>query len=152
MRILGVDPGSVSGAYAIISPTGAWVGDLPGVDRQVDAAEFARLVTGLEPDMAVVELVGARPGQGVTSMFRFGRATGLIEGVILGLGVPLVTPTPQRWKRYFRLTSDGEKSRALAIQRFPKVTGLARIKDHNRAEALLMALWLRETGGNSASP
>ena len=49
MRILGVDPGAVSGAYALITsmqnavvlPT---VDDIPVVDRQVNAAEWGRIV------------------------------------------------------------------------------------------------------------
>jgi hypothetical protein len=59
MRILGVDPGAVSGAYALITsmqnavvlPT---VDDIPVVDRQVNAAEWGRIVRQLKPDVAVV--------------------------------------------------------------------------------------------------
>lgn len=147
-RIIGVDPGSVSGALAFLLPGAASVCEMPTVNKQVDAAALARLVLAFEPDAAVIELVSARPGQGVSSMFKFGKAAGLAEGVLLGARVPIWTPPPALWKRYFRLNSDGERSRQLAIQRFPAVPGLSRKKDHNAAEALLLALWLRETGGN----
>jgi Holliday junction resolvasome RuvABC endonuclease subunit len=68
MRILGVDPGAVSGAYALITsmqnavvlPT---VDDIPVVDRQVNAAEWGRIVRQLKPDVAVVEQVGAMPNR-----------------------------------------------------------------------------------------
>ena len=41
MRVLGVDPGAVSGAYALLGehPKETHVGDVPVVDRQVNAAE-----------------------------------------------------------------------------------------------------------------
>lgn len=146
-RIIGIDPGSASGAVAFLMPGCASVCEMPTVNKQVDAVALARLVSAFEPDAAVIELVASRPGQGVASVFKFGKAAGLAEGVIAGARVPLWMPTPQRWKHYFRLNSDGERSRQLAIQRFPSVTGLSRKKDHNAAEALLLALWLQETGG-----
>jgi Holliday junction resolvasome RuvABC endonuclease subunit len=147
MRVLGVDPG-VSGAYALLGSNGlaAIVDDLPVVNRQVDAAEWRRVIERLKPDIAVVEIVHSMPGQGVASTFKFGMAAGLIRGVLLGAGVPIFDAAPTVWKKHFKLVgSDGEKSRALAIQRFPTSPALARKKDHNRAEALLIALWRVET-------
>jgi Holliday junction resolvasome RuvABC endonuclease subunit len=147
MRVLGVDPG-VSGAYALVGSNGmaAIVDDLPVANRQVDAAEWRRVIERLKPDIAVVEIVHSMPGQGVASTFKFGMAAGLIRGVLLGAGVPIFDAAPTVWKKHFKLVgSDGEKSRALAIQRFPTSPALARKKDHNRAEALLIALWRVET-------
>ena len=150
MRVLGVDPGAVSGAYALISlvqntlvpPT---VDDIPVVDRQVNAAEWARIVANLRPDVAIVEQVGSMPKQGVASTFKFGMGCGLIRGVLAGAGVPIISVTPAKWKKHFSLNNDGEKSRALAIRRFPSASSsLARKKDHGRAEALLMAQWKLE--------
>jgi Holliday junction resolvasome RuvABC endonuclease subunit len=146
MRVLGVDPG-VSGAYAFLGPNGAVpiVDDLPVVNRQINAGEWRRIVERIAPDTAIVELVHSMPKQGVASTFRFGMACGLIRGVLLGAGVPIVDVTPNVWKKYFRLDNDAEKSRALACRRFPALAGLGRKKDHNRAEALLIALWKLET-------
>ena len=146
MRVLGVDPGAVSGAYALIGPNGlaAIVDDIPVVDRQVDAAEWGRIIARLKPDVAVVEQVGSMPKQGVASTFKFGMGCGLIRGVLAGAGVPIVNVAPTKWKKHFGLNSDAEKSRALAIRRFPTAP-LAHKKDHGRAEALLMALWKLET-------
>ena len=147
MRVLGVDPGAVSGAYALLN--GAWepiIDDVPVVDKQVNAAEWARIVRDLKPHVAIVEQVGSMPKQGVASTFKFGMGCGLIRGVLAGAGVPIISVTPAKWKKYFNLNNDGEKSRALAIRRFPRASAsLARKKDHGRAEALLMALWKIET-------
>lgn len=145
MKVLGVDPG-VSGAYALLSAGGvATVDDLPVVGNQINAGEWKRILAQLTPDTAVVEKVHSMPGQGVASTFRFGMACGLIQGVLLGAGVPVIDVTPNVWKKYFGLNNDGERSRALACRRFPSLAGLARKKDHNRAEALLIALWKLET-------
>jgi Holliday junction resolvasome RuvABC endonuclease subunit len=147
MRILGIDPG-VSGAYALLADDGISspiVDDLPVVGNQINAGEWRRVIKTLMPDIAIVELVHSMPGQGVASTFRFGMACGIIRGVLLGAGAPIIDVTPNTWKKYFKLGNDGEKSRALACQRFPNLPGLARKKDHNRAEALLIALWKLET-------
>ena len=150
MRVLGVDPGAVSGAYALVERVNHHLlppiaDDIPVVDRQVNAAEWARIVKTIEPDVAVVEQVGSMPKQGVASTFKFGMGCGLIRGVLAGAGVPIVSVTPAKWKKHFSLNNDGEKSRALAIRRFPTSPMLARKKDHGRAEALLLALWKLET-------
>jgi Holliday junction resolvasome RuvABC endonuclease subunit len=151
MRVLGVDPGSVSAAFAILDfghTPAAMVADVPVVDRQVNAAEWARFVRSANADVAVVEKVASMPGQGVSSTFKFGMGAGILRGVIVGAGLPIIDAVPTVWKKYFKLDSDPEKARALAIRRFPKLDGLARKKDHNKAEALLMALWHIEVNGD----
>lgn len=140
--ILGIDPGAVSGAWAALFEDGTMTcGDLPVVDRNVDPAEMSRLVRALNPVRAVVEQVGAMPGQGVSSMFSFGRGYGSILGVLGACGIPVTMVTPGKWKRTFGLDSDKEKSRALAIRTWPLCPSLARKKDAGRAEAALIARW-----------
>lgn len=48
-----------------------------------------------------MEQVHAMPGQGVTSMFNFGRGVGLWEGVIAGFGWEPNFVTPQTWKKEY---------------------------------------------------
>lgn len=147
MLLLGIDPGSVSGAYALldISADGrtVHVDDLPVVDRMVDGAEFARIIKRSKPDCAIVEQVSAMPKQGATSGFRFGKGVGIIEGVLLGMGVRTHLVPPSKWKPTLRLSPDKERSRALAIRLFPEAEGLHLKKHHGRAEALLLAYFLQ---------
>ena len=110
---------------------------------QVDMHEFTRLVRSLLAEaqgevVAVIEQVGAMPGQGVTSMFTFGRAVGRVEGVLVALGVSIDFTRPQVWKKHFKLSKDKENARALAQRFYPKAS-LARKKDAGVAEALLIA-------------
>jgi crossover junction endodeoxyribonuclease RuvC len=55
----------------------------------------------------------------------------------------LVYVAPAQWKKHFKLTSDKEMSRALAVRMFPNAP-LNLKKYSDRAEALLMARWLYE--------
>jgi hypothetical protein len=149
VTVIAIDPGAVSGAYAYTAGGFFTAGDLPVVDGQVDAAALAQFVRDhVGPELAVVERVGAMPKQGVASTFRFGKAAGIIEGVLAGAGIPIHYVAPQTWKKHFRLSgTDKEKSRALAIQRHPTVQGLHLKKHHGRAEALLMLDWYLATTG-----
>ena len=146
MRVLGVDPGSISAAWALLSDGCAVCGDVPVVNKMVDGRTFHRLVQAQAPDFAVVERVSAMPKQGVSSSFRFGQGLGLIQGVIYASGVALVEVAPGTWKRHFKLGADKEAARALALKRFPHVDNLDRKRDAGRAEALLIALWFEEQG------
>lgn len=146
--IIGIDPGSVSAAYGLIDTNSnrAIVDDVPVLDKQVNAAEFARLLRKLRPNVAVIELVAAMPKQGVASTFKFGLGCGILRGVLAALEIPMIQVTPAKWKRAFGLTSDKEKCRAFAIRQFPAVAGLGRKRDVGRAEALLLAHYHRQYG------
>ena len=145
--LIAIDPGSVSGAFAMFSAgEGVFVGDLPAVDGQLDAAFLSRLVVESEVAVAVVERVGAMPKQGVVSTFRFGYAAGIIQGVLAANGVPIHYVSPPVWKKYYKLIGkDKEASRALAILRHPGLAGLELKRHQGRAEALLMLDWYDET-------
>jgi crossover junction endodeoxyribonuclease RuvC len=96
----------------------------------------------MAPDVAIVERVASRPGQGVSSVFKFGASYGAVIGVLAALEVRTILVTPQTWKKHFRLDSDKEKSRALALRTFAKSPEhFARKRDHSRAESALLALY-----------
>ena len=148
--IIGIDPGA-TGAIALLDGEQALrVDDLPttttGRSRSVCGALLADLVrdymdqAGNRPT-AVLERVAARPGQGVSSMFAFGRSYGVVEGVVGALGLPLRRVTPQQWKRDARLIGKPkDAARSLAVELFPEIAHrLTRVKDSGRADALLIA-------------
>jgi hypothetical protein len=144
--IMGCDPGN-SGAVAFYFPKFAnvvSVRDVPLVDGQIDSAALGALIDQFKPDLALVELVGARPGQGVTSMFRFGVAFGRLTGVISSKHIPLHYVTPGKWKKHFRLSAEKEEARDLAIRLWPASDLFRRKKDHGRAEAALIAKYAAE--------
>lgn len=146
--IMGIDPG-LKGAISFYfpdAPERVSVEDMPVVAGMVDAVTLAQRVAQLRPDVAIVELVGSMPGQGVSSTFKFGEGCGVVRGVLAGLNIPVHYASPQRWKKHFRLSADKEESRRRALELFP-VSGaaFARKKDDGRAEAALIALYHAET-------
>lgn len=149
MQILGVDPGA-SGALVILETTTGdlTVLDMPTVEikrgarmvRQVSAQLLVDLLSPFQIGHAYIEKVGAMPGQGVSSMFAFGRAAGVVEGVLAGLRVPLTFVTPQEWQKALRVTGGKDGARHRATQLFPAgSTYFSRKKDDGRADAALIA-------------
>ena len=149
------DPG-LSGAVALAWPARRsphyGVRDLPtmGAGKQVvlNGAELADYLRHNLVNSAVVEHVHAMPGQGVSGMFRFGTAFGQILGLLQALSIPYELVSPAKWKREMRLPGGkgkGETARLRALELFPQMSAeLARKRDHNRAEALLLAHWWLE--------
>jgi len=142
--VMGVDPG-ISGAIAFyfpMVPGRIAVDDVPVAGGEINVAELARLIRIHRPTMAVIERVSAMPGQGVTSMFNFGRSYGDVRGTIGAMDVPMHFVTPQKWKKHFGLSSDKDQSRLRAIRRFPAAAENFKLKKHDgRAEAALIALY-----------
>ena len=156
MIVCGIDPG-MGGALAVISngtycgkPI-SWVIDtccMPTMGektkRLVDGNAVRRFIVERDVEFVVIEQVGAMPGQGTASMFRFGVAFGQVIGIIQGLGLPHAFVTPQTWKKAMGLSKDKTLSRRRAIERLPGAAEqFQRVKDADRAEAALLALyWL----------
>jgi crossover junction endodeoxyribonuclease RuvC len=125
MRILGIDPG-LTGALVMLEDGQPieWT-EMPtyavGSGNRVNCAALASWIKNLPwLDEACVELTGARPGQGVTSMYTFGHACGSVSGVLGALEIPVTMVTPQSWKKRAGLTlKDKDEARSKAIQIWP---------------------------------
>jgi crossover junction endodeoxyribonuclease RuvC len=156
--ILGIDIGA-QGAVATLDQRGALIeiNDMPVLQdgpagrRAVSAPLLAQIVFASHADRAFVEHVSARPGEGAVGAFAFGRARGVIEGVLGAAGLPCTFLTPPCWKRAIGLPPGRDKSaaRAEAIRRWPAHAALfARVRDDGRAEACLIAVAgiMREAG------
>lgn len=142
---LGIDPGA-SGAVALISQGGeAQVKDYPS-DAHLLADLLLNWRTEYRINLAALEHVHSMPGQGVASVFAFGRNTGIWEGVLAGLGIPFILVKPRQWQSGVLLKQDGpdtkSQSLAAARRRWPDLE-LGRKKDHGRADALHLASYAR---------
>jgi crossover junction endodeoxyribonuclease RuvC len=154
-RVLAIDPG-LAGAACVLEQIGGAVVlvsaiDLPIVGerakRRLDAVTFAGWLNSHAPTHAFIENARAMPRQGVTSMFRYGRVAGAIEGVVAAQLIPLTLVEPATWKRHLRLNSSKEGCRARALQLLPSAAGeLQRVRDHHRAEAILLGFYGLERG------
>jgi crossover junction endodeoxyribonuclease RuvC len=151
-KIIGVDPGA-TGAFAILDldTRHLVIIDMPTTKvkrgtRNVNQVDAVRLAHLLGPHIrnahAIVEKVHSMPGQGVASTFSFGRAAGIIEGVLAALDVPFSLVAPAVWTKKMRLFGGKDGSRARASELFPDQAHLfKRKKDDGRADAVLIACY-----------
>jgi len=162
MVIIGIDPG-LSGAIALIERIDGEIRlevfDVPihqikrgkSAKKELDAHTLAGIflrgsLRKPQPYHAFIERVGAMPGQGVSSMFAFGKVYGAMLACVACFGLPYTLVTPVAWKKATGVpvgegaSKDG--SRARASQLMPQHASLwARVKDDGRAEAALIAYY-----------
>jgi hypothetical protein len=149
--ILAVDPG-LGGAMFFLDPqaaTGEAV-DIPvhvlvrggKQKREIDIAQLIGLLAQHQVEHAFVEQVGSMPGEGVSSTFAFGKAFGIILGVIAARSIPVTLVPPVRWKRVMGVTKSKDGCRARASQLLPLAAYQWPLRKHDgRAEACLIALF-----------
>lgn len=154
MIILGIDPG-LSGALALVRdgvllnvadmPTEP-VGGAAKVKNRISAIGLRAQLSFWRSNyddafMAVVERVQSGSGQGVASVFSLGDTAGCIRAVLQLASIRIEYVTPAAWKKAMRVPADKGVARTMAIQRWPDQAHLfARVMDHNRAEAALIAM------------
>ena len=154
MIYIGIDPG-LNGAIAYFDVKDGHLSivDMPTfevkrnnkVKREVSPSGVAHELTVAGVAGVVVERVGAMPGQGVTSVFSFGRSVGIIEGVLAARSLAVTIVTPQAWQKAAGVRGGKDGSRMRACELFPNYATLfARKKDDGRADAALMA-WYAAT-------
>lgn len=142
---IGCDPGK-SGGIAVIYPDGK-ASAFPMPETERDLWDLLNELSGLYVDIrAAIEIVGARPGQGVSSMFKFGMGYGALRMAVIASGIPVRHVTPQAWQKALQCLTGGDKMVAVrrAQELFPSFdwpkTKTAKLAI---ADALLIAEWLR---------
>jgi crossover junction endodeoxyribonuclease RuvC len=150
--VCGIDPGLSGGVAFLDTAAGAVldVADMPTLaltrggknKREVDMHALARLIAERRPGHAFVEQVGAMPGQGVSSVFAFGKSFGIAMGVLAATGIPMTFVAPIAWKRALRVPAAKDGARARASQLLPAAAHLWPLVKHDgRAEAALIGIY-----------
>jgi hypothetical protein len=148
---VGIDPG-ISGAVAFLfrDIVHNYVLDLP---RTVDGKDYD--IPKLY-DILLTESNSAYPMtvamEQVTRPAKLTRCAGIIEGLLTALDVSYTSATyikvlPATWMRALDLPAPHKKADSLALARelYPEMADqLTRAKDDGRAEAILIAHWLRK--------
>jgi crossover junction endodeoxyribonuclease RuvC len=148
MIIVGIDPG-IHGALAVVNivddatPVLVDVLDVPvigtGAKERVNTMLVRDWLAQHKPDHALIERAGSMPKQGVASTFKYARAVGSVETVVACSDIPYSIIEPAKF--HHLPGKDKEAARQRALQLFPAAHALfARKKDHQRAEAALIAL------------
>jgi hypothetical protein len=154
MIVAGIDLG-VTGAISAVDSHGfAVIHDLPiiedGKGKRLDAPNFIRLLRSLIPaaeagfvvaeDVHVMRVAGRAMSHSTETTLVGLRFAMQAAADIARIRVELVRP--QAWKAHYGIKADktGAKAREVAKGLYPGRAGdLARVKDHNRAESLLLA-------------
>lgn len=153
MITIGIDIG-ITGAIGAVYPDGhAKVVDLPTVEdgksRRLDGRKLILALRDLVPAdgaaLVLFEDVRPRPnpsrGTSIVTEGGLMRSRGIVEAVLDITRFEVKVVQPQTWKRWYGLIKS-EKNASLEKARvlFPgAATELKRVKDHNRAESLLIA-------------
>lgn len=149
MIIAGIDPG-LSGAICMQCDGVFTVYDMPilalargGKNKcEIDIHALARLFLNNRVGHAFLEQVGSMPGQGVSSVFAFGQAFGIIKGVLATAGVPFTMVPPVRWKKALQVPAAKDGARARASQLMPAAAHQWPLVKHDgRAEAALICFY-----------
>jgi len=155
---VGIDPG-LTGAAAFVDSRGTCsIVDLPTVAlpgtglirRRLDGAALARALRDFcpagEPAVVAIEAVRTMGGQNnaVQTQGSLMRSLGAIEAVLEVLRLGFQSVEPQVWKGFYGLGSDKKESMAKALTLYPDAP-IRLAKDHNKAEALLIAHWMLRT-------
>ena len=153
MIYIGVDPGK-KGGFAVIEQ---------GISGQQtievypwDDSEFVHKMRMLAEDddirnagiVAAVEKVGAMHGNGIVSMFAFGRSLGFIEGVLSGCWISYQLVPPNVWKKSFSLIGKDKQASIETCKRlFPGINLLPSERcwkdSDGMAESTLLAEYAR---------
>lgn len=104
IAFLGIDPGSSGAAVAFLSDTTE-----PKILRFQNSThrqvwQFLEELSFDYKVFCVLELVGAMPGQGVTSMFTFGKEYGMITGFLVAGSIPYEEKVPRTWQKALGIT------------------------------------------------
>lgn len=145
---VGIDPGA-KGAIAYIEPNKVTIIDMP---QPEEALMFFSHINPKDNYNVGIELVHALPGQSCTAMFTYGE--NFLLAKLLGLWYnrsPVMIP-PQRWKKHYGLKRAEGESKAefkrrsvdLARKLYPDLTDILKYSKDGRAEALLIAHYLKE--------
>lgn len=162
-RIAGIDPGKTGACALYEVATGDMLArskrvvdimDLPIAGDRLDSVEFKRWLLAHHPDLVVIEVSRIRPTvingvqrhSNAANMGKLIEINGMAQGVVECLGIPLKRADPVVWKRAAGVLGAENKDASLELARSiagTKATRewLRRKKDHNRAEALLLAVY-----------
>lgn len=123
-KILGIDPG-ITGGISIIDEQSNLICSfrmpIKKIDgkNKVDSSAIHQELKDHDISLAIIEKVGARPGQGVVSMFSFGDAYGSVRAIAEILSDNVHYITPQKWRSGQGLSKlSKEQIAAIAFKHF----------------------------------
>jgi len=144
---IGIDPGA-KGAICLYTPE---TSEILFIDNNTDPAKVSSLLNARLVDqeikMVCIEDVHSIFGTSAKSNFMFGYNTGLVTGIIQGLGLPLHKVQPKVWQKHIGITAKGKEIKKnvakVCLDMFPSASikgpkgGLL----DGRSDALMIAVY-----------
>ena len=149
---VGIDPGA-KGAIAVLGDDGSIsIMDMPALEELMKKTIGLRGGLG-ERYRVAIEQVHPLPGQSCIASFTYGENFLLAKLIGMCYNIHPVMVSPQRWKKHYGLkkepnetkTEYKRKSVDKAKELFPQAAEALKYSKDGRAEALLIANWLKET-------
>jgi len=143
---MGIDPG-LTGGIAVVGEDRSLVMSFAMPRTERDILELIQ--EHAEGTRAVIEIVHAMPGNGVSSMFRFGENYGGLRMALISSKIPFVSIRPQDWQKSLGIPRREEndtqtvwknKLKARAQEMYPQSKVTLAI-----ADAILIAEYCRRT-------
>jgi hypothetical protein len=97
---IAADPGKKGAIVVIDQNNNVLTAQTPLVGNEIDTYQIAKFISSFEGDKhAVIEDVHSIFGVGAKANFQFGRALGILEGIICTLGIPYTKVSPKDWQK-----------------------------------------------------
>lgn len=154
---IGIDPGLTGGIVALYEDGS--LAQLDSFDDKNPLEVIKNFLSRKKICSITLESVHAMPGQGVSSMFNFGRSYGAIIGLVYGLGYNLHLVSPQSWQKIipeidmFESPKESIK-RAIMAEGLEKAMTLKRSMHQGVCDAYFIAKysWLNKPSEDSVIP
>lgn len=106
---IGCDPGKDGGVVALYDDGSMKMSKTPQVSKQIDINKFKNIILEYAGDvgedgnwkddvLVVIEDVHSLHQSSAKSNFQFGRALGILEGIVSSLDIPYVKIAPKKWQ------------------------------------------------------
>ena len=149
MVFIGIDPGR-NGGLSMLNSAGECLASIkmPFIEDSLDVQAIVMFLTTAPDVQVAVERVSSMPGQGVSSVFKFGHTVGILHGILETLQIPYSLIGPVQWQKATCGPTHGIKAVTInwAVKRFPTAQLVPKgcRKPHDGiADSLGIAEWLR---------
>ena len=153
MKLISIDPGKEGGLAILKNGEILDSRRMPVIGKEIDLDYLYDWIISIDTfwnvnDFAIIEKVGAMPGQGVTSMFSFGFSTGIIHGLMRGMGISRRIVHPRTWKAKILAGTDKSKESAInhVKRAYPNINLLATPRSKKPHLGIVDAICIAEYG------
>ena len=123
---VGIDPGK-NGFICILTDEGFTFSEIPKIGKMVDIHELSKIFHNLYIDSAekrvhcVIENVHALFGSSAGATFEFGYVNGVLEALLVSIGIPYTKIQPKEWQK--------EMFKGVDQMKKPSSTGKTHVND-----------------------